>query len=121
MRALEAGGQPGEGDSRCTGSGIPADSAFLQVDREGEAAGTYLLLDVTSTAPQNPLVLLRARYDTWRAANPCPAPPPPDAGMDGDPGEGGDAGCCSAGGRDAIGISMIVLAAILRRRRYRSR
>src|SRR5687768_9419933 len=77
MLSLEAGARNGEGASRCTPGGIPADSAFIQVDREGEAAGTYLQLDVTDTSPMNPLVLLRAQFDMWRMTHPCPAPPMP--------------------------------------------
>jgi len=120
MLALEAGAQNGEGDSRCTGSGIPSDSAFLEVDREGEPAGTYLRLDVTNTSPQSPLVLLRAQYDAWRATHPCPAPPMPDAGA-GAGGDGGiddmsdDGGCCSASGRDSWPL-VFVVALLLRRR-----
>src|SRR5204863_2310259 len=75
MLALEAGAQNGHGDSRCTPAGIPSDSAFLEVDRDGEPAGSYLLLEAINTSPQNPLALLRTQYDTWRAAHPCPAPP----------------------------------------------
>src|SRR5687767_4168129 len=74
----------------------------FQVDREGEAAGTYLQLDVVDTAPQNPLVMLRAQFDAWRATHPCPPPPMADAGASngdaglGDPMDGG--GCCSSSG-----------------------
>lgn len=70
MRALEAGAANGEGDNRCTPGGIPADSAFLQVDRDGEPAGSYLVLDVTDTAPDDPIARLRAQYDAWRASHP---------------------------------------------------
>jgi uncharacterized Ntn-hydrolase superfamily protein len=100
IRALEAGAANGEGDSRCTPDGIPADSAFLQVDRDGEPAGSYLVLDVTDTAPENPLVLLRAQYDAWRATHPCPAPVAPDAAP-GDPGDGGGGGAAAAVARPA--------------------
>ncbi|HEX5058059.1 MAG TPA: DUF1028 domain-containing protein [Kofleriaceae bacterium] len=119
MLALEAGAQNGEGDSRCTGSGIPSDSAFLEVDREGEAAGTYLRLDVTNTSPQSPLVLLRAQYDAWRVTHPCPAPPMPDAGAGGDGGiddmsdDGG--GCCSGSG-DSNSWPLVLVVGVLRRR-----
>ena len=86
MRALEAGGAGGEGDSRCTDRGIPSDGAYIEVDREGEPPGSYLTLRVDDTAPDNPLVLLRADFDAWRAEHPCPMPrdagtaPPLDAG-----------------------------------------
>jgi uncharacterized Ntn-hydrolase superfamily protein len=127
MLALEAGAANGEGDSRCTPDGIPSDSAFLQVDREGEAAGTWLRLDVTNTSPQNPLVMLRAQYDAWRATHPCPAPPMPDAGAGGmgggdaglgDP--GADGGCCS-GSRQSTWPLVVVVALGLRRRRHSAR
>ncbi len=119
MLALEAGAANGEGDSRCTPDGIPSDSAFLEVDRDGEAAGSYLRLDVTNTSPQNPLVLLRAQYDAWRAMNPCPAPPMPDAGAGGgDAGVGGEMpdGGCSSGSRGSSWPLVIAVALLLRRR-----
>jgi uncharacterized Ntn-hydrolase superfamily protein len=124
MRALEAGAAGGEGDSRCTPDGIPADSAFLQVDRDGEPAGSYLVLDVTETAPDNPLTLLRAQYDAWRASHPCPAPVEPDAAP-GDPGGGGGGcGCASGGpgGPDAAGwLALALVSVIVRRARARRR
>lgn len=86
MLALEAGANGGEGDSRCTPSGIPSDAAFIEVDREGEPAQAFLYLEVQNTAPQNPIVLLRAQYDVWRMSHPCPPMPDggmPDAGADG--------------------------------------
>lgn len=117
MLALEAGAQNGEGDSRCTGGGIPSDSAFIEVDRDGEAAGSYLLLDVRGTAPQNPLVMLRAQYDTWRAAHPCPVAMP-DAGAGGDGGLDGPSemgGCCAASGDPSSLIVACAIALVLRR------
>lgn len=94
MNALEAGAANGEGDSRCTPRGIPSDGAFLQVDRPGEPAGSWLRLRVDNTSPNDPIALLRAQYETWRAANPCP--PPRDGGVV-EP----DAGERDAGDRDA--------------------
>jgi uncharacterized Ntn-hydrolase superfamily protein len=120
IRALEAGGQNSQGDSRCTSGGIPADSAFIQVDREGEAAGSWLQLEVTDTKPQNPLVLLRAQYDAWRQAHPCPAPPMPDAGADGDAGIDGampDGGCCAGSERSSWPLVLAVAPLLGRRRR----
>ncbi|HEY5923974.1 MAG TPA: DUF1028 domain-containing protein [Kofleriaceae bacterium] len=122
MLALEAGAQNGEGDSRCTPRGIPSDSAFIQVDREGEAAGTYLRLDVTNTSPQSPLVMLRAQFDAWRATHPCPAPPMPDAGAGGgdaglDPMDMGG-GCCSGSSGSSSWPLVLVVALALRRRRW---
>ncbi len=76
--ALEAGAANGEGDSRCTPDGIPADSAFLRVV---DADGTVIVdLSVTDTAPQNPMVPLRAAFDAWRVDHPCPALPPGTTG-----------------------------------------
>jgi uncharacterized Ntn-hydrolase superfamily protein len=121
MLALEAGAHGGQGDSRCTPDGIPSDSAFLEVDRDGEAAGSFLRLDVTNTAPQNPLVLLRAQYDAWRTQHACPMPSSPDAGALGDAGPvtGEQAsGCCSSA-RDLGSFPVAVALVILVRRRSR--
>lgn len=112
MRALEAGAQGGEGDSRCTPGGIPSDSAFLEVDRDGEPVGAFLRLEVTGTAPQNPLVALRSQYDAWRVTHPCPAPPGPDAGLDDEMMDGGGCGC--SGSRSAEWPVVIVVAFWLR-------
>jgi MYXO-CTERM domain-containing protein len=106
MRALEAGAHGGAGDTRCTPGGIPADSAFLQVDGED---GTVVQLEAVNTAPADPIAMLRAQYDVWRAANPCPV----DAGA----GEA-VAGCCSGGNSGGSGVlgAMVVLALGRRRR-----
>jgi uncharacterized Ntn-hydrolase superfamily protein len=121
MLALEAGALNGQGDSRCTPGGIPSDSAFIQVDREGEAAGSYLRLDVTNTSPQNPVTLLRQQFNAWRATHPCAAPMP-DAGMTGGadagttPGDPTDGGCCSGSGGERAWPLVLVVALVLRRR-----
>ena len=72
MVALEAGAHDGQGDSRCTSSGIPSDSAFLQVESPGVPEGGYLSLHVESSGEENPLPLLRAKLDAWRVQHPCP-------------------------------------------------
>jgi len=73
MWALEFGALFGEGDRRCTPRGIPADSAFIEVELpEGE--GTFLRFEVTASGPYDPVAWLRALYDVWRAENPCPVP-----------------------------------------------
>lgn len=72
MLALEAGAHGGQGDSRCTGKGIPSDSAFLQVERPGVAEGDYLSLHVESSGDENPLPQLRAKLEAWRVQHPCP-------------------------------------------------
>jgi len=78
MVGLESGAAPGEGDSRCTDDGIPSDSAFLGVvDAQGQP---IVHLSVTGTAPDDPLIMLRARFDAWRMENPCPEPAPPSTG-----------------------------------------
>ncbi len=82
LRALVAGAEGGEGDSRCTGDGIPSDSAYLQVDVPDVPAGDFLSLRVPSSGNENPLVELQALFDEWRADNPCAARPP-DAGVEG--------------------------------------
>lgn len=96
MLALEGGAQNQEGDSRCTPD-IPSDAAYIQVDLPEEPAGSYLVLEVSDTAPDNPLVELRAAFDAWRETHPCPVADP-DAGATG--GAGGspvDAGTGSGG------------------------
>jgi uncharacterized Ntn-hydrolase superfamily protein len=70
MNALEAGAEGGEGDNRCTPSGIPSDSAFLQVE-----SSSRLSLRVVSSGDQSPLPALRQKLDEWRSEHPCPAPP----------------------------------------------
>ena len=131
MRSLEAGAEGGEGDSRCTSMGYASDTAFLQVDREGEAAGSFIVLEVMDTAPESAVIALRREYDAWRAMNPCPAPvdagppavdagPVPDAGPadpGGEPGSGGGCDCLIGVVRSengvawgAIGVVLIALA-----------
>jgi uncharacterized Ntn-hydrolase superfamily protein len=72
MSALEAGARGGEGDRRCTGLGIPSDSAFLQVESAGTTESGYLSLHVESSGDENPLPLLRGQLDAWRVQHPCP-------------------------------------------------
>jgi MYXO-CTERM domain-containing protein len=94
MRALEGGALGGEGDRRCTPLGIPSDSAFVQVDREGEPAGSYLALRVPSSGNDDPLVELRASFDTWRETHPCEVALSPEA-----PAEDAGCGCRTTPGR----------------------
>lgn len=75
MSSLEAGALGGEGDSRCTASGIPSDSAFLQVESPDLARGQYLSLRVETSADDSPLPLLRQQLDAWRLEHPCPVSP----------------------------------------------
>ncbi len=85
LSALEAGARGGEGDSRCTGHGIPSDSAFLQVESASTAEGAYLSLHVESSGDENPLPLLRAQLDAWRVQHPCPVATTAKASTKSDP------------------------------------
>lgn len=103
MRALEAGAENGEGDSRCTTGGIPSDSAFIQVDRPGQSE-PYLQLSIAGTLPDNPLPQLREMFDAWRATHPCSMPSNPAAGSGGT-----GSGAPATGGTSAsagVGASM---------------
>lgn len=97
MSALEAGAAGGEGDNRCTPDGIPADSAFLQVEAPSGAAGEYLALRVESSGNDDPLPLLRAQLEAWRGDNPCPAPMQPGESSAGSGGMTGSGGIASGG------------------------
>ena len=91
IRGLEAGAEGGEGDNRCTDDGHPGNTAFLQVDRPGEPAGSFLQIEVVSVSGRDALPVLRQEYDAWRADNPCPDPDA-DAGISNDAGASADAG-----------------------------
>jgi uncharacterized Ntn-hydrolase superfamily protein len=122
MRALEAGAGSGEGDSRCTPNGIPSDSAFLQVEREGGATGDYLSLRVRSSGQQNPLPELRAQLDAWRVNHPCPTPPAGTEGMQ--PTGPTGCGCRIRASDDWLGAPALLLGCLLvvaRRRQRASR
>jgi uncharacterized Ntn-hydrolase superfamily protein len=73
MLGLEAASSEGEGDSRCTPEGRPANSAYLDVTWTD---GTRLHLSVPDVSPADPIAALRASYDRFRVDNPCPAPAP---------------------------------------------
>jgi uncharacterized Ntn-hydrolase superfamily protein len=94
MRALEAGAENGEGDSRCTPDGIPSDSSFIQVERPDTPRGSYLELHVRTSGSESPIPALREQFDEWRATHPCPSPP---SGGSGGSGGGGAAGSGSGG------------------------
>jgi MYXO-CTERM domain-containing protein len=97
MRALEAGAQNGEGDSRCTSRNpsIPSNSASIQVDPTGAAPRSYLFLTVAGPTNMNPLPRLRTMFDAWRMTHPCATG---DGGVNLDAGAPRDA---SADARDA--------------------
>lgn len=69
MLALEAGAENGEGDSRCTGDGIPADAGFLKV--VAEDGRELISIEVTSQSQQGAVAALRVRFDDWRASHAC--------------------------------------------------
>jgi uncharacterized Ntn-hydrolase superfamily protein len=97
MLALEAGARNGQGDTRCTGSGIAANSAFIQVDLPGMPAGSYLKLSAGSGRTADPLPALRTAFDAWRRTHPCMRMG--DAGVDAavsDAGTGVEAGVADA-------------------------
>jgi MYXO-CTERM domain-containing protein len=98
MQALRAGAVGGEGDSRCTPDGIPADSAFLQVEQPGTSAGGYLSLRVESSGTADPLPLLQAELDDWRSQHPCPT-----GATGGTAGAAGAAGTTAGAGSSAAG------------------
>jgi uncharacterized Ntn-hydrolase superfamily protein len=115
MSALEAGAINAEGDSRCTPRGIPADSAFLQVEAPSAALGGYLALRVETSGSASPLPLLRQKLDAWRLEHPCPVAQAPAAGDD------GGCGCqlARADGGSALLFSGLVVVAWLRHRASR--
>ena len=123
MRALEAGAENGEGDSRCTPSGIPSDSSFIQVERPGTVKGGYLELHVRNSGSQSPIPGLREQFDAWRVAHPCPEPPDGRSGGASPETSEERAGCgCRFRQRtspSALGVALALLGALRVRRRSR--
>jgi uncharacterized Ntn-hydrolase superfamily protein len=116
LRALEAGALDGNGDSRCTGAGIPADSAFLQV--EAANGETVVSLSVPSSGSANPLLGLRAQFQAFRAEHPCSLPEEAPAKAKSASGSG-----CSLTGKagHAPWVSVLLALALTQRRRAPSR
>jgi len=115
MLALEAAGTEAEGDRRCTVAGVPADAAFIQVDRPDAVAGSYLFLEVRDTGSEDPVALLRAQFDEWRAAHPCPTPP--DAGVtDSGPASAAPSTGCAVTASGASSVPLVLLVLWRRRR-----
>jgi uncharacterized Ntn-hydrolase superfamily protein len=118
MRALEAGAQNGEGDNRCTGEGLPARSAYLQVDRPGEPAGSWLRISVPDVTPDSPIAVLRDAYQAWRLDHPCPPVDVPDDGGGGATDDGAsadptrDGACATAPGPHGGALHMMALAGL---------
>lgn len=100
MLAIEAAGADGEGDSRCTPEGRPANSAFLDV---AGPRSTLVRISVPDVSPDDPIAELRSRFDAWRVDHPCPAPPA-EGGAGGAGGAGeGEGGNDSAGDPEGAG------------------
>lgn len=116
--ALAHAGAGGEGDSRCTDEGRPANSAFLEV---ADATGTLVRISIPDVSPDDPTAQLGADLDAWRAEHPCPEEPratPTPA----KPFEPRDPGGCSAGGAPAAsGPGAALVAAALAARAARRR
>jgi len=123
MRALEAGAENGEGDNRCTPSGIPSDSSFIQVERPGTTKGSFLELHVRNSGTQSPIPALREQFDAWREAHPCPAPPDGASGGTSRPAAEEPAGCgCRLEvpkSPSAFGLALAALGVVALRRRSR--
>jgi hypothetical protein len=69
--------------------------AYLTVDVMGTAAGGYLEIDVNG-GNGDPIPMVRAQFDTWRAAHPCPSAPDMSAPGD-DLSSAGDGGTTTGG------------------------
>lgn len=121
ISGLEAASAGGEGDRRCTPEGRPAKSAYLDVTRPD---GSSVHISLPDVSPEDPIVLLRASYTTYRADYPCPASTPNlDGGappsVQGQPGEA-SAGCSlSRRGSRAFGAALLALGALGLVRRLR--
>lgn len=124
LSGLRAGARGGEGDSRCTGNGIPADSAFLQVERPAGIEGDYLALHVESSGDESPLPLLEAQLNQWRSEHPCPVELG-TAGASSEPSrsDGTGCGCLAAGAQagDWLGCALLGLFFVVARRRRAAR
>jgi MYXO-CTERM domain-containing protein len=101
MRALEAGADNGEGDSRCTPDGIPSDSSFIQVERPDTSRGSYLELHVRNSGSESPIPPLREQFDAWRATHPC-LPNGGSGASGGGSGAGSGGGGAGAGGNSGL-------------------
>ncbi len=67
MAAIEAADVPGA-DTRCLACNKPTISAYIKVIRIGDGATPYLYTFIDNTdCATNPLPILRAQYDAWRA------------------------------------------------------
>lgn len=109
VRALEAAGTDGGGDSRCTDGGISAASAYVLVQRDGVST---LRISLPDLRPEDPVAALRGELDEWRAQHPCPLPEPrAQAGEpDGDP--LASPGCAQSPAAPAAPGALLLLAVL---------
>jgi uncharacterized Ntn-hydrolase superfamily protein len=99
MRALEAAGAEGGGDSRCVGVGVPAKSATLEVDPASGPATLRLAYEAAGDPPrEDPVAGLRAALDAWRVDHPCPTPASPASAPGASTSGEVEATGCAAGG-----------------------
>ena len=104
--SLRAGRAAGEGDSRCTDRGVPADSAFVRVVNED---GVMLVdLSVTNTGNDDPLDALDAQLAAWRLDNPCPEAAPDPALEDTATNSENTAACGGGGAAGVVGFAVLL-------------
>lgn len=125
MRAVEAGAADG-GDKRCTANGTTARSAFIQIDRAGEAKGAFLKLTAVVDEKTDAVASLRTQFNAWRTSHAC-ASSLPDAGApdaltpaaDPPADDSGGCACTSVTTRssNAGALPLLVLLGVLVRRR----
>ena len=116
--ALEAAGSQGEGDNRCTESGIPAKSAYVEVTGTN---GSVFRVSTPDVSPADPTPIVRKAFDQYRATHPCPTPPSSQS-PSGTKTTDGNTGCaCSAPGGASQGptVAIAALAALVAQRRRR--
>lgn len=75
MHAIEAAGIQGGGDSRCTGEGISAASAYIAVEQNAQS---ILYISLPDMRPNDPMIELRKQFNAWRMSHPCPMVEPAD-------------------------------------------
>lgn len=117
MLGLEAASVGGEGDGRCTPEGRPAKSAYLDVTRPD---GSAVHISIPDVSPADPIALLRASYDSYRADFPCPVPP---IAVHERRNDASPSGCSVSGVRPSRGagaaLALLALALVRRLRQLR--
>ncbi|HET9934041.1 MAG TPA: DUF1028 domain-containing protein [Polyangiaceae bacterium] len=113
MLALEAAGSMGEGDNRCTSTGIPAKSAYLEVTGVN---GSVFRVSTPDVSPNDPTPIVRKAFDEYRAAHPCPTQPTSETPPSDETPSTSSAGCaCSlprAHGAPGAHLAFAALAAL---------